>query len=88
MKKYVCPMGCVEPQDQLGNCPECGMKLLPTDELGFETDQFGLKTDDNGNKMNKKIRINPFKIRINPLVQVVRINPLIRIYTSLKAIFQ
>jgi hypothetical protein len=28
MKKYVCPMGCVEPQDQPGNCPECGMKLL------------------------------------------------------------
>jgi hypothetical protein len=49
-------MGCVEPQDQPGNCFECGMKLLPTDGLGFETDQFGLtttdqfgfKTDDNG----------------------------------------
>jgi hypothetical protein len=39
-------MGCVEPQDQSGNCPECGMKLLPTDGLGFETDQFGLTTKD------------------------------------------
>jgi len=32
MKKYVCPMGCVEPQDQPGICLECGMKLLPADE--------------------------------------------------------
>jgi hypothetical protein len=47
MKKYVCPMGClpagkagVEPQDQPGNCSECGMKLLPVDE-----DPPGLKPD-------------------------------------------
>jgi hypothetical protein len=61
MKKYVCPMECIEPQDQPGYCFECGMKLLPTDGLGFETDQFGstktdqfgFKTDKNGNKMNK-----------------------------------
>jgi hypothetical protein len=46
MKKYVGPMGCVKPQDQPVNCPECGMKLLPTDGLGFETDQFGLTTTD------------------------------------------
>jgi len=32
MKKYVCPMGCVEPQDQPGNCPECGMKLIEIEE--------------------------------------------------------
>jgi hypothetical protein len=40
MKKYVCPMGCIEPQDQPGNCPECGIKLLPVDE-----DSPGLKPD-------------------------------------------
>lgn len=28
MKKYICPMGCIEPQDQPGNCPLCGMKLV------------------------------------------------------------
>jgi hypothetical protein len=28
MKKYVGPMGYMEPQDQPGNCFECGMKLL------------------------------------------------------------
>jgi Cu2+-exporting ATPase len=32
MKKYVCPMGCIEPQDQPGNCPECGMKLIKIEE--------------------------------------------------------
>jgi Cu2+-exporting ATPase len=32
MKKYVCPMGCIEPQDQPGNCPECGMKLIEIEE--------------------------------------------------------
>ena len=26
--KYVCPMGCVPPQDKPGNCPKCGMKLV------------------------------------------------------------
>jgi len=26
-------MGCVESQDQPGNCFECGMKLLPTEEI-------------------------------------------------------
>ena len=65
-------MGClfadkagIEPQDQSGNYPECGMKLLPTDRFGFETDkfgstttdQFGFKKDKNGYKMNK----NPHK---------------------------
>jgi hypothetical protein len=49
MKKYVCPMGCLtEFQDQLGNCPECGMKLIPTDQYRFETDK-------NGYKMNKNL---------------------------------
>jgi hypothetical protein len=32
MKKYVCPMGCLEPQDQPGNCPKCGMKLIEIEE--------------------------------------------------------
>jgi len=32
MKKYICPMGCIEPQDQPGNCPECGMKLIEVEE--------------------------------------------------------
>jgi len=39
MKKYICPMGClsadkvgIEPQDQSGNCPECGMKLVEVEE--------------------------------------------------------
>ncbi len=27
--QYVCPMGCVPPQDKKGNCPKCGMKLVP-----------------------------------------------------------
>ncbi len=27
--KYVCPMGCVEPQENPGNCSVCGMKLVP-----------------------------------------------------------
>jgi hypothetical protein len=27
-------MGCIEPQDQLGNCSECGMKMLSADEYG------------------------------------------------------
>jgi Cu2+-exporting ATPase len=65
MKKYICPMGCMEPQDQSGNCPECGMKLLPTDQFGLETDkfgstttdQFGFETDQFGYKMNK----NPYE---------------------------
>lgn len=26
--KYVCPMGCIPPQDKPGNCPKCGMKLV------------------------------------------------------------
>jgi len=26
--KYVCPMGCVEPQDNPGKCPMCGMDLI------------------------------------------------------------
>ena len=25
-------MGCIEPQDQSGNCPECGMKLVEVEE--------------------------------------------------------
>lgn len=25
-------MGCIEPQDQPGNCPECGMKLIEVEE--------------------------------------------------------
>ncbi|MEO0151969.1 MAG: HAD-IC family P-type ATPase, partial [candidate division WOR-3 bacterium] len=28
MKKYICPMGCIEPQERPGNCPVCGMKLI------------------------------------------------------------
>jgi len=32
MKKYICPMGCIEPQDQPGNYPECGMKLIEVEE--------------------------------------------------------
>jgi hypothetical protein len=32
-------MGCIEPQDQSGNCPECGMKLIETwTECGLHTD--------------------------------------------------
>jgi hypothetical protein len=27
-------MRCIEPQDQPGNCPECGKKLLSVDEYG------------------------------------------------------
>ncbi len=27
--KYICQMGCVEPQENPGNCPVCGMKLVP-----------------------------------------------------------
>lgn len=26
--KYVCPMGCIPPQDKPGNCSKCGMKLV------------------------------------------------------------
>ncbi len=26
--QYVCPMGCIPPQDKPGNCPKCGMKLV------------------------------------------------------------
>jgi hypothetical protein len=50
-------MGClpagkagIEPQDQPGNCPECGMKLLPTDQFGFEMDKFGYKINKNRHK--------------------------------------
>ena len=25
-------MGCIESQDQPGNCPECGMKLIEVEE--------------------------------------------------------
>ena len=39
MRRYVCPMGClpagkagIEPQDQPGNCSECGMKLIEIEE--------------------------------------------------------
>ena len=66
MKKYVYPMGCIEPQGQPGYCFEYGMKLLPADGFGFETDQFGLtttdqfgfKTDKNGYKMVKNPHIS------------------------------
>jgi Cu2+-exporting ATPase len=54
MKKYVCPMGClpagragVEPQDQPGNCPECGMKLLPADERGLKHGLTQIHADNN-----------------------------------------
>jgi hypothetical protein len=50
MKKYVCPMGCIEPQDQPGYCFECGMKLLPTDQFGFKTDKNGYKISKNPHK--------------------------------------
>ncbi|MFN4179764.1 MAG: heavy metal-binding domain-containing protein [Armatimonadota bacterium] len=26
--QYVCPMGCIPPQDKPGNCSKCGMKLV------------------------------------------------------------
>ncbi len=26
--QYVCPMGCIPPQNKPGNCPKCGMKLV------------------------------------------------------------
>jgi hypothetical protein len=47
MKKYVCPMGCIEPQDQPGNCPECGMKLLPADEGGLKHGLTQIHADNN-----------------------------------------
>ncbi|MER3570125.1 MAG: heavy metal translocating P-type ATPase [Patescibacteria group bacterium] len=31
-KKYICPMECVEPKDEPGNCPICGMKLVVVEE--------------------------------------------------------
>ena len=85
MKKYVCPMGCVEPQDQSGYCSECEMELLPADKHGFETDQFGLtttdqfgfKTDKNGStttdQFGYKINKNPHKSVPNPHRSVVQI---------------
>jgi len=60
MKKYVGPMGCVKPQDQPGNCSECGMKPLPTDQFGFEMDQCGSTTTDQyGFKTDKYIKMYP-----------------------------
>ncbi|MEM1974213.1 MAG: HAD-IC family P-type ATPase, partial [Thermoplasmata archaeon] len=32
MKKYICPMGCIEPQEKPGNCHVCGMKLVEVEE--------------------------------------------------------
>jgi Cu2+-exporting ATPase len=32
MKRYICTIGCVEPQDQPGNYSECGMKLIEIEE--------------------------------------------------------
>ncbi|GBD34797.1 Copper-exporting P-type ATPase B [bacterium HR35] len=32
VKKYICPMGCIDPQDEPGNCPVCGMKLVKIEE--------------------------------------------------------
>ncbi|GIW65490.1 MAG: copper-translocating P-type ATPase [Candidatus Parcubacteria bacterium] len=33
MKKYICPMGCVSPQNEPGgNCPVCGMRLVEVEE--------------------------------------------------------
>jgi hypothetical protein len=70
MKKYVCPMGCVEPQNQSRNCSEGGIKLLPTDELGFETDQFGFKKDKKGltttDQFGLKTDQYGYKINKNP----------------------
>ncbi len=39
MKKYVCPMGCIDPQDEPGNCPECGMKLMEIKENKHKEDR-------------------------------------------------
>jgi hypothetical protein len=51
MKKYVCPMECLtESQDQLVNCPEYGMKLIPTDQCVFETDKNRYKINKNLHK--------------------------------------
>jgi hypothetical protein len=30
LKVYVCPMACVAPMKEPGNCPVCGMALVPT----------------------------------------------------------
>jgi hypothetical protein len=97
MKKYVCTMGCVEPQNQPRNCSECGMKLLPTDELGFETDQFwfkkdkngltttyqfGLKTDQYGYKINK----NPHESVSDPYKSVGKYLYFIESHVTIEAI--
>ena len=56
-----------------------GMKLLPTDGLGFETDQFGLtttdqfgfKTDDNGSTTtDKSIKMYPQESVLHPQISV------------------
>jgi len=36
MKKYICPMGCIEPQSEPGNCPVCGMKLVEIEEKNHQ----------------------------------------------------
>ncbi|GIW67044.1 MAG: heavy metal translocating P-type ATPase [Candidatus Parcubacteria bacterium] len=36
MKKYICPMGCIEPQSEPGNCPVCGMRLVEVEEKNHQ----------------------------------------------------
>ncbi len=32
-KRYACPMSCVEPQTRPGDCPVCGMELVPEEKV-------------------------------------------------------
>jgi len=37
MKKYICPMGCIKPQEKPGNCHVCGMKLIEIEDVSSES---------------------------------------------------
>ena len=72
-------MGCIEPQDQSGNCFECGMKLLPTDQFGFETDKFGYKINKNPHKSvyNPHISVGTYLYFIEGHIPIEAINKLL-----------
>jgi len=39
-------MGCIEPQDQPGNCPVCGMKLVEIEETRINADETQMDADN------------------------------------------
>jgi hypothetical protein len=89
-------MGCVEPQDQLGNCFECGMKLIPADEHGLQrgstrmidyADKRGLSNTRidadkviSENQRNNNPRKSAYDIISAYIRMSIRINPLQRIF--------